>query len=131
MKTSLVAAVAVLFPLWSGLAQAAPTDYRAMYSKCLSQAGGTNNGSVAQCARQTSESLDPEMRRLYNKIYSQIAARQPKDAQQFELAQKAWLSYRDTHCKLAGAYVGSPMYAYCPMQLSITRIVELRELAGE
>ncbi|MEA5599286.1 lysozyme inhibitor LprI family protein [Rivularia sp. UHCC 0363] len=60
-----------------------------------------------------------------------LGSQQLTDAQQFEQSQKAWLTYRDTHCKLAGSYVGSQMYSYCPMQLNILRVTELRELAGE
>ncbi|GAA6617677.1 lysozyme inhibitor LprI family protein [Scytonema sp. NUACC26] len=124
--------VAVL--LFSAVAQAAPVnkvDYRQMYSTCLKAAGVTNNSSVEQCSRQTFKATDLEMNRLYDKIYRQIVSRQAEDAKKFELSQKFWLSYRDTHCKLAGAYVGSPMYSYCPMQLNISRVAELREFAGE
>nr|WP_277399204.1 lysozyme inhibitor LprI family protein [Achromobacter xylosoxidans] len=48
-----------------------------------------------------------------------------------EQTQKAWLAYRNGHCALAGAHVGSPMYEYCPMLLNINRADELRELAGD
>ncbi|KAF3884106.1 MULTISPECIES: lysozyme inhibitor LprI family protein [Nostocales] len=124
--------VAVL--LFSGVAQATPVnrvDYQQMYGKCLKAAGVTNNSSVDRCSRQTFTATEQEMNRLYSKIYNQIASRQAEDAKKFELSQKFWLSYRDSHCKLAGAYVGSPMYSYCPMQLNISRVAELRELAGE
>ncbi|MGJ5630532.1 lysozyme inhibitor LprI family protein [Nostoc sp. CALU 1950] len=124
--------VAVL--LFSSVAQAAPVnkvDYQQMYSKCLKAVGVTNNSSVDQCSRQTFKASEQEINRLYGKIYHQIASRQAEDAKKFELSQKFWLSYRDSHCKLAGAYVGSPMYSYCPMQLNISRVAELREFAGE
>lgn len=119
---------------FSGVAQAAPVnkvDYQQMYSKCLQSAGVTNNSSVDQCSRQTFQASEQEINQLYSKIYNQIASQQPQDAKQFELSQNFWLSYRDSHCKLAGAYVGSPMYSYCPMQLNISRVAELREFAGE
>jgi uncharacterized protein YecT (DUF1311 family) len=110
-------------------AQANPTpvDYRARYSQCLKAAGQTNNASVITCANQTSEAAKREMARLYQQIYARMAARQPTDAQQFERSHTAWVSYRDRHCQLAGTYIGSPMVAYCPMQLNIARIAELRE----
>lgn len=124
--------VAVL--LVSGVAQAASVnkvDYQQMYSRCLKAVGVTNNSSVEQCSRQTFKASEQEINRLYSKIYRQLASRQMQDAQKFELSQKSWLSYRDSHCQLAGAYVGSPMYSYCPMQLNISRVAQLRELALE
>jgi uncharacterized protein YecT (DUF1311 family) len=107
------------------------TDYQAMYSKCLKDAGRTNNASVTSCSNSTSDAAKLEIASLSKKIYAMLSRRDKEDAQQLQASQKAWENYRDTHCKLAGKYVGLPMYSYCPMQLNIARVNELRELAGE
>lgn len=56
-----------------------------MYSRCLKEAGLTNNSSVAQCSRQTFKASEQEINRLYGKIYRQLEAGQVQDAQKFEL----------------------------------------------
>ncbi|MCU0552147.1 MAG: DUF1311 domain-containing protein [Leptolyngbya sp. Prado105] len=131
MKSRIAFAGMLLFISVAQVAAAQSVDYRAMYRKCLKDAGQTNNTSVMQCSEQTSEILEREIDRLYQKVYDRIAAQQMKDAQQFEFSHKSWMAYRNSQCKLAGAYVGSPMYSYCPMQMNTSRVVELRELAGE
>jgi uncharacterized protein YecT (DUF1311 family) len=134
MRSFMLKPMIVAVFVFSGVAQAAPAntvDYQEMYSKCLKATGVTNNSSVKQCSQKTFEASEKEMNRLYSKIYNQIASRQAEDAKKFELSQKFWLNYRDSHCRLAGAYVGSPMYSYCPMRLNISRVTELRELAGD
>jgi len=110
---------------------AAAQDYDAIYSKCLKDAGGANNSSVFSCAEDTTVVIKKEMNRLYDQIHKTISEASKEDAQKFETSQKAWLSYRNTQCELATTYVGSPMEAYCPMQLNIARVKELRVLAGE
>ena len=115
----------------AGWSFAAAQDYEAMYSKCLKDAGGANNSSVYSCSQETTAVIKKEMNQLYDKIHKTISEASKDDAQKFEASQKVWLSYRNTHCELATTYVGSPMAAYCPMQLNIERVKELRELAGE
>ncbi|MGR4895479.1 lysozyme inhibitor LprI family protein [Stenotrophomonas sp. LARHCG68] len=106
-------------------------DYDRMYSDCVDRAGTLNNGVVDACSSTTSEHVKAEMNALYKRIHDRLSTQSPQDADRLEQAQKSWLVYRNTHCDLAGAYVGSPMYAFCPMQLNIARVAELRELAGD
>jgi len=113
------------------LAWAQPPDYQHAYSDCLERAGGATNGSVDACSSSVSADAKAEMIRLYRSIYRDLATDDPDDAATLDRAQKAWLVYRDLHCNLAGSHVGSPMYAFCPMQLNIRRVDELRELAGQ
>jgi uncharacterized protein YecT (DUF1311 family) len=112
-------------------ASAAQVDYDALYSNCLKDNGPINNGTVEACSSNTSDAAKKEMNTLYKKIYRRFFADFPEDAKQFEQTQRAWLTYRNGQCTLAGAHVGSPMYAFCPMTLNIARVKELRELAGE
>ncbi|MBW8726372.1 MAG: DUF1311 domain-containing protein [Inquilinus limosus] len=115
----------------SGAAAAAegPKDYDKIYSDCVAEAGGANNGTVSACAEGVADQTKPEMNRLYQAITAKM--NNPADAAKLEKAQKAWLVYRDNHCELAGSYVGSPMYYFCPMTLNIERVKQLREMAGE
>jgi len=78
-----------------------------------------------------SEQAKVEMTRLYRSFYRRLLDQSPDDAAALDRAQKSWLVYRDLHCQLAGAHVGSPMYSFCPMQLNIARVNELRELVGQ
>jgi len=115
----------------SGAAAAAEglKDYDKIYSDCVAEAGGANNGTVSACAEGVADQTKPEMNRLYQAITAKM--NNPADAAKLEKAQKAWLVYRDNHCELAGSYVGSPMYYFCPMTLNIERVKQLREMAGE
>ncbi len=112
-------------------AAATSLDYQQAYNDCLAKAGGINNGTVEACSSVTSEHAKAEMTRLYRAFYRKLLAENANDAARLERAQKAWLVYRDLHCELAGSYVGSPMYSFCPMQLNIDRVIELRELVGQ
>jgi uncharacterized protein YecT (DUF1311 family) len=109
---------------------AADQDYDRMYGDCLKEAGATNNGTVTACAEATTDSAKKEMNALYQRLHERLATESPGDADKLERSQKAWLAYRNSQCELAGSYVGSPMYSFCPMKLNIARVHELRELAG-
>jgi uncharacterized protein YecT (DUF1311 family) len=106
-------------------------DYESMYAKCLSDIGKNNNSSVMGCSDITSDAAKKEINSLYNTIHATILVSSKDDAAKFEASQKSWLNYRNTHCNLAGSYIGTPMYSFCPMQLNIVRVVELRDLANQ
>lgn len=108
-----------------------PSDYDRMYSKCVKAEGGPNNAVVGGCSAVTSDKAKAEINKRYTTIYAKILAENPGDAKTFEISQKAWVQYRNLHCDLAGAYIGSPMYNYCPMGLNSARALELRELDGD
>lgn len=110
---------------------ATPPDYMGQYDRCLRDAGVTNNGTVGACAEGVSAAAKREINALYARVQARLANDYPDDAAKLEQTQKAWLAYRNGHCALAGAHVGSPMYEYCPMLLNISRAAELRELAGD
>lgn len=110
---------------------ASPPDYMGQYDRCLRDAGVTNNGTVGACAEGVSAAAKREINALYARVQARLANDYPDDAAKLEQTQKAWLAYRNGHCTLAGAHVGSPMYEYCPMLLNISRAAELRELAGD
>jgi uncharacterized protein YecT (DUF1311 family) len=98
-----------------------------VYDKCLGK-GTLNNELVMGCADEASDAAKKEITRLYVKLQAQLPE---ADGKALEEAQRSWIHYRDLHCKLAGAHVGTPMYSVCPMDLDIERARELAELAGE
>ncbi len=118
-------------PAFACASPASSPDYQQAYDTCLEQAGGINNGTVDACSSTVSEQAKVEMTRLYRSFYRRLLDQSPDDAAALDRAQKSWLVYRDLHCHLAGAHVGSPMYSFCPMQLNIARVNELRELVGQ
>jgi uncharacterized protein YecT (DUF1311 family) len=107
------------------------SEYDVMYGKCVDESGPINNSVVAWCSGTVSDKAKSEITRRYKSIYARLLAEDPEDSGRFESSQKAWLQYRNIHCDLAGAYIGSPMYGFCPMILNSARALELRELDGE
>jgi uncharacterized protein YecT (DUF1311 family) len=120
-----------LFYASSLSASSAREDYSRSYQKCLKAMGPIRNASVAGCAESVSDRAKTEINALYRAVHGQYLLFSPDDASKLERAQKAWLAYRNLHCELAGQYIGSPMYYYCPMSMNIQRVSELRALAGE
>jgi uncharacterized protein YecT (DUF1311 family) len=98
-----------------------------VYDKCLGNET-LNNTLVMGCAEEASAAAKKEITRLYEKLQGGLPE---EDGKALEEAQRAWIRYRDLHCKLAGAHVGTPMYSVCPMDLNIERARQLAELAGE
>lgn len=129
MKLASFAYAALLLPLLTANAQT-PSEYDALYGRCLEQAGPVNNTVVHMCSSKVSEKAKAEITRRYKSIYAKLLSKTPDDAKKFEASQRAWLLYRNSHCDLAGAHIGSPMYDYCPMTLNSARALELRELDG-
>lgn len=123
-------AAAALMATWAMNANSHDlSDYDKQYSACVDRNGPINNSVVMICSEEVSERVKSDMNRYYKIAYARLASQSAEDAARLESAQRAWLIYRDTHSDLAGAYVGSPMYGYCPMELNKSRVDELRELA--
>ena len=130
MKFASFACAALLLPLLTASAQNA-SEYDALYERCLKQAGRPiNNMVVHRCSSEVSEKAKAEINRRYRSIYAKLQSKDPDDAKKFEVSQRAWLLYRNSHCDLAGAHIGSPMYDHCPMTLNSARALELRVLDG-
>lgn len=105
--------------------------FDAIYDNCLKEAGAVNNTSVMECATKTSAKAKEQINTLFRKTHQQLLSKSPENAVKFEQSQKSWVKYRNTHCDLATEYVGSPMFAYCPMKLNVLRVNELQELSGQ
>ena len=88
-----------------------------------------NNSVVYTCSEYADKHYKKIINSNYNKIYSALKRQSPEDASNFEKAQKGWLDYRNNYCSLAGRYIGSPMYSYCPQQINQNRARELQQMA--
>lgn len=110
------------------LSPAVQADYDQQYQACLDASGMINNASVVGCAEGVSETVKKEMNRVYQQLFLKLQDDAPEDAEQLETTQKAWLVYRNGQCELQGKHVGSPMYHYCPMQMNIQRVEQLKLL---
>jgi uncharacterized protein YecT (DUF1311 family) len=131
MKTAgLIAYLFLLFTSFHVNAQST-SEYDSMYGKCVDENGPINNSVVARCSETVSNKAKSEITRRYKSIHARLLSKNPEDAGRFERSQKAWLQYRNIHCDLAGAYIGSPMHGFCQMNLNSARALELRELDGE
>lgn len=117
------------FPILANAA-AKESDLSKMYDTCLKEAGPINNSVVYGCSEQVSAAAKEEVNSLYAKLHKTVSQRNPSDAEKLERSQKAWMTYRNGQCELAASYMGSPMYGYCPMQMNIQRIDELKALLG-
>lgn len=127
MVTSVLMAGGLFASVSHGADAAPAVDYQQRYQICLQQQALQNNGALAFCADGISGQANAEIDRLYQHIYTKLHALNATDAEQFSQSQHAWTQYRNSHCELAGSYIGSPQYAYCPMALNIARVAELRE----
>ena len=127
MNRKILVLAVVAFTSLSASAES-PPDYDALYDSCLEQAGAINNSVVAMCSSDVSRQASTEITLRYQSIYAYLLRENEEDASKFSASQKAWRKYRNSHCELAGTYVGSPMYDFCPMNLNTARALELREL---
>ncbi len=100
-----------------------------IYDNCVKQAGTINNTVVSECSNEANIFYKQQINKNYNTIYKALLKQSPDNAKAFELSQKSWLKYRNNHCQLAGTYIGTPMYDYCPMILNEIRSKELKQLA--
>ena len=131
MKATALGYLLLFLASISANAQTFP-EYNIMYEKCIKKEGRVNNSVVEVCSNMTSDKAKREITKRYKSIYDRLLSSEfPENAKKFEASQKAWLQYRNTHCNLAGTYIGSPMYVVCPMNLNSARAEELRGLDRE
>ncbi|CAM3853773.1 hypothetical protein VA7868_00946 [Vibrio aerogenes CECT 7868] len=106
----------------------AKSEFDVMYDACINESGPINNSVVYMCSERASQQAKDEINRRYVSVYAKLKKQGKEEADKLENAQKGWLKYRNNYCELKGLYVGSPMYAYCPMRMNISRALELRTL---
>ncbi|EKE68097.1 lysozyme inhibitor LprI family protein [Gallaecimonas xiamenensis] len=104
-------------------------DFQAQYDQCVKDNGPINNGVVDYCAGTVADSADKAIKAKVKAIAKTIAADNSEEAaEDFTRFEDNWRQYRDQLCNYKGYYVGSPMYAYCPMEENIAHLAVLEEL---
>lgn len=118
--------------LFSTLSNAkSSSEYDALYANCVDENEPINNMVVAKCSAVVSDKAMAEISRRYQSIHLRFTKASPEALSSFEMSQKAWIQYRNTHCDLAGRYVGQPMFDFCPMKMNAARALELRMLDSD
>ncbi|TCB35792.1 DUF1311 domain-containing protein [Acinetobacter sp. ANC 4910] len=111
-----------------------PTTESDPYSECVEQTiqeqqlAGINNSVVQICADQAKQGYEKQIVALLDQIRTQSEEyKQPERYQDILKSQRLWKAYVDQECDNAGQYIGSPMYAYCPMQQYAERVAQLQQ----
>ena len=105
-----------------------------VYNQCVEQTieklalGNINNAVVESCSNQSRAYYEKEIVKVLDQIkkQSQIDLRQER-YNDIMKSQRLWKAYVDQECQNAGSYIGSPMYALCPMQAYGKRVGHLTE----
>ena len=104
------------------------------YSQCVDETlqrlklHNINNAVVAICSDKTKALYAKQIVRLLDQIKTQSKEyKQPERYQDIMKSQQLWKNFVDQECGNAGAYIGSPMYQFCPMQKYAERLEQLRE----
>lgn len=104
------------------------------YSQCVDQTiqkldlGNINNAVVEFCSQKTKAMYEKQIVALLDQIKQQSEKyQQPERYKDIMKSQQLWKNYVDQECKNAGAYIGSPMYAFCLMQEYGARVEQLTE----
>jgi uncharacterized protein YecT (DUF1311 family) len=127
--------VLTLAILGSTIAHADPTRISAQYSECLEKAQSTADQN--SCADDAFVLADAELNRTYSSIKGDLKKSSDSDSSEklsrLVASQKAWITFRDTNCKLSGIQMlgGSgegPIVGGCLATTTIERVKELQEL---
>ena len=104
------------------------------YSQCVDETiqslklNNINNAVVAICSDKMKALYAKQIVRLLDQIKTQSKEyKQPERYQDIMKSQQLWKNFVDQECRNAGAYIGSPMYQFCPMQRYAERLEQLRE----
>lgn len=123
-QSIIIAGLTLIFTCIPTLAQE-----KNQYQKCLDNQESMNNSAVYSCASEEAENSEQTIQQYVQCIHTALKKEDAQHAKQFIQSQHTWEKYRDTHCALATAYIGSPMYSYCPMQMNEERAKQLTQLA--
>lgn len=108
--------------------QISSDQYLFDYSNCIDENGGPTNGTVAACANRTADIITTEIEATLSEVHSKLEKQFPEEAKVLISSQQDWITYRDGHCHLLSMFSGGAMEGYCPMQLNLKRLEQLKEL---
>lgn len=104
------------------------------YSICVDETiqelglGNINNAVVAICSSRTKAQYARQIVQVLDQVKKQSKEyQQPERYNDIMKSQQLWKNFVDQECRNAGAYIGSPMYEYCPMQKYGERLEQLQE----
>lgn len=104
------------------------------YSVCVDETiqelglGNINNAVVDICSHRTKTLYAKQIVQVLDQIKKQSQEyQQPERYSDIMKSQQLWKSFVEQECRNAGAYIGSPMYEYCPMQKYGERLEQLQE----
>jgi uncharacterized protein YecT (DUF1311 family) len=90
--------------------------------------GNINNAVVESCSNRTKALYAKQIVQVLDQIKRQsTASKQPDRYRDIMKSQQLWKNFIDQECQNAGAYIGSPMYEFCPMQKYGERLQQLQE----
>ena len=127
--------ILVLLATFSGTVHAQQQEAEPdIYNQCVEQTiqalqlVSINNGVVEICSERAKHLDEKKIVSLLDQIRVQSQQdSQPERYQAILKSQRLWKAYVEQECDNAGQYVGSPMYAFCPMQQCAERVVQLQQ----
>lgn len=126
--------ILILLSMFGGAVHAQQEAELDIYNQCVEQTIqeqqliGINNSVVQICADQAKQGYEKQIVALLDQIRVQSQQdSQPERYQAILKSQRLWKAYVEQECDNAGQYVGSPMYAFCPMQQYAERVVQLQQ----
>ena len=134
--TKLVLKTAVLIMACLSTLVFAKTQDKAIdpYSQCVDdiiqqlKLGNINNAVVEICSTRTKTLYAKQIEQVLDQIKKQSQEyKQLERYQDIMKSQQLWKNFVDQECRNAGAYIGSPMYEFCPMQKYAERLEQLEE----
>lgn len=104
------------------------------YSQCVDdiiqqlKLGNINNAVVEICSTRTKTLYAKQIVQVLDQIKKQSQEYKQLDRyQDIMKSQQLWKKFVDQECRNASAYIGSPMYEFCPMQKYVERLEQLEE----
>ena len=134
--TKLVLKTAVLIMACLSTLVFAKTQDKAIdpYSQCVDdiiqqlKLGNINNAVVEICSTRTKTLYAKQIVQVLDQIKKQSQEyKQLERYQDIMKSQQLLKNFVDQECRNAGAYIGSPMYEFCPMQKYAERLEQLEE----
>ena len=127
--------ILVLLATFSGAVHAQQQEAEPdIYNQCVEQTIqalrliSINNSVVEICSERAKHLDEKKIVSLLDQIRVQSQQdSQPERYQAILKSQRLWKAYVEQECDNAGQYVGSPMYAFCPMQQCAERVVQLQQ----
>ncbi|MCY6412339.1 hypothetical protein QTA56_09370 [Acinetobacter sp. VNH17] len=123
-------ALAIYTTAVQAASQEAPDPYNQCVDETIQQLniGHINNAVVEICSNKTKTLYAKQIVKLLDQIKNQSKDdQQPERYSDIMKSQQLWKNFVDQECRNAGAYIGSPMYEFCPMQKYAERVEQLGE----